>query len=364
MQMAKGKVRRLISRVIAVTCFSVLLFALSTQAQETDAQKLLLDSIESLDVAGVKTALDEGANPNSIFDESKHSVIATLAFGGDDWRWVAVKNPDRTAAEILQMLFEAGARIQSCDQGILYFPIAHGWALFTEMLLTHGVSPSRKIEGETPMEIAVSNGQTSIVEVLRKHGVRALESRDAVQQRLIGAAANYDIPGMENAIKDGADVNGKNRQGETALIEACGVMSILDSATVLYLLGKGADPRIQGADDPQYPDLKTTALHHVMSWSSSVLNEKVIDRFKDAPAHARTVIKALLQHGALVSARDYYGRTPLHIAARWNNIVGATMLIEAGSKIMPKDNKGKTPLDYAESAEMIKLLKDHGAKEE
>jgi len=31
---------------------------------------------------------------------------------------------------------------------------------------------------------------------------------------------------------------------------------------------------------------------------------------------------------------------------------------------MPHDNKGKTPLDYAESAELIRLLKDHGAKEE
>ena len=30
---------------------------------------------------------------------------------------------------------------------------------------------------------------------------------------------------------------------------------------------------------------------------------------------------------------------------------------------MPKDKIGKTPLDYAESAEMIKLLKSHGATE-
>jgi ankyrin repeat protein len=56
--------------------------------------------------------------------------------------------------------------------------------------------------------------------------------------------------------------------------------------------------------------------------------------------------------------------TPLHIAAQKNNIVGAKMLIEAGSKIMPRDDKGKTPLDYAESVEMRKLLKAHGAKEQ
>jgi hypothetical protein len=31
---------------------------------------------------------------------------------------------------------------------------------------------------------------------------------------------------------------------------------------------------------------------------------------------------------------------------------------------MPRDDKGKTPLHYAESADMIKLLKAHGAKEE
>jgi ankyrin repeat protein len=71
---------------------------------------------------------------------------------------------------------------------------------------------------------------------------------------------------------------------------------------------------------------------------------------------AISVIKVLLQHGALVSARDYRGQTPLHIAAHDNNIVGATMLIEAGANVMPHDDKGKTPLDYAESAEMIKLL--------
>ena len=59
----------------------------------------------------------------------------------------------------------------------------------------------------------------------------------------------------------------------------------------------------------------------------------------------------------------YGGMTPLHVAAKYNNLEGAKMLIEAGAKIMPKDDTGKTPLDYAESTEMIKLLKSYGAKE-
>ncbi len=81
-------------------------------------------------------------------------------------------------------------------------------------------------------------------------------------------------------------------------------------------------------------------------------------------ARVRSVIKALLQHRALVSARDGDGKIPLHIAAEKSNIVRARMLMEAGCEMMPKDNKGKPPLDYAESAEMIKLLKDHGAKKQ
>ena len=127
---------------------------------------------------------------------------------------------------------------------------------------------------------------------------------------------------------------------------------------------------IQGSDDSRYPDDKTTALHEVMLMSSYVFDkkkQKEKNSLKDDEtrmSRAKTIIEALLQNGALVSARDYYGQTPLHVVAKKNNIVGATMLIKAGCKIMPTDRKGKTPLDYAESAEMIKLLKDHGAKEE
>ena len=298
---------------------------------------------DKLDVSGVKTALEKGANPNRT-SNGACSAIGDLAFESIGWRYGPVDKPEQKAVEILQMLVKAGAKLQPCDQELLYSPVASGWVLFTEALLKIGASATREIEGKTPMEVAVQHGQANIIELLKELGVPALEPREAAQQALIGAAQHHDIPRIEEAIQNGANVNWTNRQGEIALVEACNLASgdVEEIATIRYLIKKGADPTIQGADGYHGT---TTVLHCVMlgSWS--------------------TIIDTLLQHGAFISARDSEGRTPLHIAAQRNNIVGAKMLIEAGSKIMPKDDKGKTPLDYAESAEMIKLLKDHGAKE-
>lgn len=338
-------------------------------AQKSNAQKLLTDSIEKLDMTGVKTALGNGADPQlTSGTKNKYSVVGFLALTSDGWQDMRVENPEQKAVEILQVLLKAGAKLEP-QEDVLYSPVSNGWALFTEALLKNGASAAREMDGLTPMELAVRNGRTNIVELLKKHGVPALEPKEAAQQRLIGAAANNDIPGMEDALDQGADVNGKNRQGETALIAACQYFfgRPWQSAPILYLLKKGADPTVQGSDDSKYPNMETTALHSVMVMSALAFdrkNQEKNERLKDNAASARAVITALLQHGALVSARDYDGQTPLHIAAKRNNIVGAQMLIDAGCKISPTDRAGKTPLDYAESAEMIKLLKAHGAKEQ
>jgi len=77
------------------------------------------------------------------------------------------------------------------------------------------------------------------------------------------------------------------------------------------------------------------------------------------------VVDALLKAGARVSSTTYDRKqTPLHIAARFQNVKAAELLLKAGAKVMPRDEDGKTPLDLAEKSSMIKLLKAYGAKEQ
>jgi ankyrin repeat protein len=78
---------------------------------------------------------------------------------------------------------------------------------------------------------------------------------------------------------------------------------------------------------------------------------------------AEETLAHLLKAGAKVSGMDSQGRTPLHIAAKFDNVRAAEILIKEGAKVMPRDRTGKTPLDYAESAPMIMLLKQNGATE-
>lgn len=56
------------------------------------------------------------------------------------------------------------------------------------------------------------------------------------------------------------------------------------------------------------------------------------------------MIRRLIDHGVDVNARDRYGNTPLHYAARWKKPELIEMLLNAGAEVDPVNRDGLTPL--------------------
>lgn len=352
--------------------FLILLIILVTNldASEDNWDQKLYDSVryaedgntQIVDLEQIKLSLANGANRNWIKsrerkDESILSHYVTIISWSD--------NPDtiKKGLKAIKMLFEHGAKLQYCDGAILYFPIADGKYDIVKLLLENGASatfwPKHEIGGSiTPIEVATKNGHEPIIDLLISYGAKRLSEKDAVQAIFIEVARLGSINELKSLLNKGAKINERNNQKETALLNALGGFYDRYSTyfKIIFLLDMGTDvnQRGKGTFGMTFP------LHEAIYYSSFLFNSKT----KKDTSYAKEILQQLIKRGAYVASENEDGRTPLHVAAERNHIYAAQLLLDSGSKVMPKDKTGKTPLDNAKSAEMIKLLKKYGAKEQ
>lgn len=314
----------------------------------------------------IEHLLTKGANPNWINTERK-SAKSILSRYVERLGYSVDPNNVKKGVKAVKLLFKHGAKLQYCDGTILFWPIANDQYEMVKLLLENGASgtfwPKEEIGGSdynnTPIVEATEGGYEKIIDLLVKFGAKRLEEKEANQLRFVEAANFEEVDVLRELVEKGAKVNTTNRNNETALINALSAVFYRYGMyrKVMYLLDLGADVNKSGTTSGLGD---TLPLHIAIRMSSYTFRSKDQSHEKE---YATQIIKELINKGAFVSGRDKYGRTPLHIAAKYNNVIGAQILIKSGAKLMDKDDKGKTPLDYAESAEMIKLLKDAGAKE-
>jgi ankyrin repeat protein len=351
---------------------TVLLIILATNlhASKDDWNRKLYDSVRFaedgkssvVDFEQIKLSLVKGANPNWIKSEGKDiSVLSNYVtvLSLSDYQ---DKNTPKEGLKAIKMLFEYGAKLQYCDGGILFFPIASGKYDIVKLLLEKGASatflPKHEIGASiTPIEVATKKGDTQIIALLVRYGAIRLSEKEAVQLQFIYEANFGSIDDLKSLFDRGARVDEANNQGETALLNS--VSGFDDHSKyykVMFLLDKGADVNQRGKGS----FCITFPLHDAIFYSSFAFNSKI----EKYTSYAEEILRQLIKKGAYVASEDERGRTPLHIAAETNHLFAAQLLLDSGSKVMPKDKTGKTPLAYAKSSEMIKLLKKYGAKEQ
>lgn len=317
----------------------------------------------NIDGEAVRAALKQGANPNAPTATARPiSPLGCVAMA------LAVKSgePDGSAVEVAKTLFAAGAKLGTADREILFFAIANGSVALVQVFIDHGASPTAKLEGFTPTELARKYNQPAVYDYLISRGGVPVDDSVAAQLALVQAAGRGDIAAMERAIAEGALINNPDANKRTALAAAVrnGVSQQSNADTIKWLLEHGADPNENS--ESGFKDLEGLPLHIFVVMTKYALNGPASATETPRPElrqRAEDTFARLLKAGAKVSGMDSSGRTPLHVAAAADNVRGAEILLGEGAKVMARDKTGKTPLDYAESASMIKLLKANGATE-
>ena len=228
------------------------------------------------------------------------------------------------------------------------------------LLLDHGISPARRTYGYLPTEIAIKYEQQAIYDLLIARGGQVVQQKDAAQLSLVEALSVDDHLRMRKALRDGARINGPDASGTTPLLAGLDrpVYDTNHATSISWAIENGADAN-QAARPSNFEETNQLPLNLFVMINAGSMNGED----EDARSWSEWIMRGLLEAGARVSGMDSNGLTPLHWAAKVDNLRAAEILIREGARISPRDKEGTQPLDYAKSARMIKLLKANGATE-
>jgi uncharacterized protein len=141
--------------------------------------------------------------------------------------------------------------------------------------------------------------------------------------RVLAAVYGGDLAELQSAIRNGDDVNGRDRGGRTPLANA-----VIDGRADMVDLLLAAAANVNASDAKGYTPLHFAALNHVV-----------------------TIARALIAANAVVDAKDAWGNTPLSTAVFESrgraDVVHA--LLEAGADQHLKNDSGVSPRGLVET---------------
>ena len=189
-------------------------------------------------------------------------------------------------------------------------------------------------EGFTVLHAAILAGREELANELVMCGAD-VTARTSLEYSPLHLAAQEGLDGVVRALLlKGAEKDAVNSEGDTALMCACGSVSMGNPklALVNTLLAAGVDVNARRPADG------SSALH----WAS----EKGLVPF----------LQSLLREGADLDARDSHGCSALHGAAGEDQAGAVDALTERGADIELKSNEGRTPLCSAAGEGKAKSL--------
>ena len=298
---------------------------------------------------------------------------------------------------------EAGVDVNGKNksgQTALHYAAQKGHKVTTALLLEKGAAVNAKDKkNKTPLDYAISKKRTEVIKLLRSKGGKTTKELLAADD-IFAAAEVGDVESIKKLLAGGADVNGKNKGGYTALHlaakrgQAAAAAALLEAKANIGLASKSGKTALHyvayyngnldlakalldaGAAVNAKDGKNKTPLDYALSKKRTELAELLRSKggkttkelaaaeniFTAAEVGDLEAIKKHLEGGADVNAANKKGYTALHMAVRRGQKDAAALLLEKGANVNAQ-RKGKTPLDFAgKNEEIAALLREKGGK--
>ncbi len=298
-----------------------------TAAGSGDTNKLLRLTLNGVDVniqAGPRsnfirglTALHVAAGYNQL--DTVHLLLrrgADLSITDSDGKTPLHRAIEKGHAAIVTALLDNGSNVHTADNDgktSLHRAVEKGHTAIVTALLNNGANVHAvDSDNKTPQQLAHQEGHASLAAHL-------LAFAQALPKRLWDAVRNSDATLIGRLIRNGADVNARDGDGQTPLMLAAST----DRPAAVSALLKG------GANVNATNSIGSTALHLA------------------ALSGRARVVPLLLSGGADVNAKGAQHHTPLHNAARIGHIEIVKALLDAGADTDAKTTGGWTAQQLA-----------------
>ncbi|MDV7104871.1 ankyrin repeat domain-containing protein [Vibrio sp. TH_r3] len=268
--------------------------------------------------------------------------------------------------DIGKLLIEQGADINAKDtaiirgynrgQNALTMAIDNGHVAIAKLLIEKGIDVHKKDQYQnTALSMASDKNEAELVKMLVEHGAGYLTrfSFSDSDAKLIRSARKGDLAGIMIALSAGADINSESSAGQTALIEAFeGVFGQITEqkylAVIKALIENGAD--IHARDNYGYTVLERASSNGRLEVVKLLINtgaEVYINGALVAASlsgHIDVVDFLIKQSGADINIQDSRGNTALSQAAWKGHVDIVELLIEKGADVNIKNSQRYTAL--------------------
>lgn len=155
--------------------------------------------------------------------------------------------------------------------------------------------------------------------------------KEELNIQFLKAVNNFDLDKIESLVRQGADVNVRDWDGDTALHNAVMVCRV---DCIKLLIKLGADMELK--DDIKPNDYKDPWKEGYTPLFLALVNSSLKS------------LKCLIEHGADINTKNNKGITPLYYLVKcFNGVEDVRYFVENGADVTDKNGKDQTALDLA-----------------